>query len=86
MLCVDDLLKLDAFRQLTPKQLEWVCDRVEPIDLHQGEPLIHEGDADSTTGVFILAKGRMSITRMSDRVEMPIGQHSAPNFLEKSQF
>ncbi|KYC37182.1 histidine kinase [Scytonema hofmannii PCC 7110] len=81
MLCVDDLLKLDAFRQLPPKQLEWVCDRVEPIDLRQGETLIHEGDAtDSTTGVFILAKGRISITRVSDRVEMPIGQHSAPNF------
>ncbi|MUG94851.1 cyclic nucleotide-binding domain-containing protein [Scytonema sp. UIC 10036] len=80
MLCVDDLLKLDAFRQLPPKQLEWVCDRVEPIDLLQGETLIHEGDPNSTTGVFILAKGRMSITRVSDRVEMPIGQHNAPNF------
>ncbi|GAA6624229.1 ATP-binding protein [Scytonema sp. NUACC26] len=81
MLCVDDLLKLDAFRQLSPKQLEWVCDRVEPIDLRQGETLIQEGDlADSTTGVFILAKGRIGITRLSDGVEMPIGQHSAPNF------
>ncbi|KAB8316466.1 cyclic nucleotide-binding domain-containing protein [Tolypothrix campylonemoides VB511288] len=80
MLCVDDLLTLDAFRQLPQARLEWVCDRVKPIHLLQGEILLPEGDNRSTRGVFILAKGRMSITRLQDGVEMPIGQHDAPNF------
>lgn len=80
MLCVDDLLTLDAFRQLPQARLEWVCDRVKPIHLLQGEILFPEGDNRSTRGVFILAKGRMSITRLQDGVEMPIGQHDAPNF------
>ncbi|MBW4500433.1 MAG: cyclic nucleotide-binding domain-containing protein [Scytonema hyalinum WJT4-NPBG1] len=80
MLCVDDLVTLDAFRQLPQARLEWVCDRVKPIHLLQGEILFPEGDKRSTRGVFILAKGRMSITRLQDGVEMPIGQHDAPNY------
>ncbi|WP_414587819.1 ATP-binding protein [Scytonema sp. PCC 10023] len=80
MLCVDDLLTLDAFRQLPQARLAWVCDRVKPIHLLQGEILLPEGDKRSTKGVFILAKGRMSITRLQDGVEMPIGQHDAPNY------
>jgi signal transduction histidine kinase len=80
MLCVDDLLKLNAFQQLSQERLEWVCDRVQPTHLSQGEILVHEGDAKSTSNVFILVAGKMAITRMSEGIEMPIGQHDAPNF------
>ncbi|MEC4818365.1 MAG: ATP-binding protein [Scytonema sp. PMC 1069.18] len=80
ILCVDDLLKLDAFQQLSQQRLEWVCDRVQPTHLSQGETLVHEGDAKSTNSVFILIAGKMGITRISEGIEMPIGQHDAPNF------
>ncbi|MGF1497033.1 MAG: ATP-binding protein [Elainellaceae cyanobacterium] len=78
MLCVDELLTLEPFQQLPKERLEWACDRANELDLPPGTPLTEEGSAPN--GFFILIKGRVSITRLSEGVEMPIGHHEAPAF------
>lgn len=83
MLCVNDLLALELFQKLPRARLEWVCDRAEEIELANGEILVREGDPGR--GFFILSSGRMSITRLSEGVEMPIGQHEAPTFFGEVQ-
>lgn len=83
MLCSQELLKLELFQSLSQERLDWVCDRAEAIDLNQGEILVREGDA--ALGFFILTEGRIGITRQSDGVEMPIGQHEAPAFFGEVQ-
>jgi signal transduction histidine kinase len=60
-----------------------VCDRAEEIELANGEILVREGDIGR--GFFILSSGRISITRLSEGVEMPIGQHEAPTFFGEVQ-
>jgi signal transduction histidine kinase len=83
VLCVNDLLALELFQKLPRARLEWVCDRAEEIELANGEILVREGDPGR--GFFILSSGRMSITRLSEGVEMPIGQHEAPTFFGEVQ-
>ncbi|MBW4620500.1 MAG: cyclic nucleotide-binding domain-containing protein [Cyanosarcina radialis HA8281-LM2] len=83
MLCVNDLLELELFQKLPRARLEWVCDRAEEIELANSEILVREGDLGR--GFFILSSGRMSITRLSEGVEMPIGQHEAPTFFGEVQ-
>lgn len=78
MLCTDDLLKLELFQQLPPERLEWVCDRAQEIKLTSGEILIKEGDA--ARGFFVLLSGRIGFTRLTEGIEMPIGQSEAPAF------
>ncbi|NEQ95671.1 MAG: cyclic nucleotide-binding domain-containing protein [Cyanothece sp. SIO2G6] len=78
MLCVDDLLVLEPFQQLPQAQLEWVCDRANKLTPLPGTLLLEEGG--HPQGFFILLKGRVSITRLSEGTEMPIGQHEAPAF------
>ncbi|MBE9098752.1 ATP-binding protein [Vacuolonema iberomarrocanum] len=78
MLCIDEILTLEPFQQLPKEQLEWACDRAKELTLPAGTQLIEEGS--DPNGFFILLKGRVSITRRSDGVEMPIGQHDAPAF------
>ncbi|MEH2373424.1 sensor histidine kinase [Nostoc sp.] len=58
--------------------MEWVCDRAQTVELGVGEVLTHEGDPGR--GLFILVKGKMNLTRRSEGVEIPIGQHEAPSF------
>ncbi len=83
MLCTKELLKLELFQALSTERLEWVCDRASAINLNKGEVLVREGDA--ALGFLILTEGRIGITRQSDGVEMPIGQHEAPAFFGETQ-
>ncbi|OUL17486.1 ATP-binding protein [Nostoc sp. 106C] len=78
MLCLEELLTLELFQALPRNRLDWICDRAQTIDLKTDEVLIHEGDP--PRGFFILLCGRMGLTRRSDGLEMPIGQHEAPGF------
>lgn len=78
-LCTEELQTLELFKILPESRLKWVCDRVSQVELSQGEILVSEGDADR--GLFILMAGKVGITRYSDGVEMPLGQHTAPEFV-----
>ena len=78
MLCVEDLSKLELFQHLPSKRLHWVCDRAEKVELAAGEVLVQEGS--SARGVFVLISGQISITRISEGLDIPIGQHKAPEF------
>lgn len=78
MLCPEELLKLELFRSLSEQRLEWICDHALEIHLTSGEILVKEGEL--SRGFFILVMGRIGITRMSESVEMPLGQHDAPGF------
>ncbi|MEH2092115.1 ATP-binding protein [Nostoc sp.] len=78
MLCIEELIDLDPFQQLPQERLQWVCDRAQIVELSAGEVLAHEGDP--ACRLFILVKGKINITRRSEGVEIPIGQHEAPSF------
>ncbi len=78
MLCVEDLAKLELFHHLPPAQLEWACDRAHKLELVAGEILVTEGT--TARSVFILISGQIGITRLSEGLDIPIGQHSAPEF------
>ena len=79
VLCTEELQTLELFKILPESRLEWVCDRVTQVKLSKGEILVSEGDAGR--GLFILMAGKVGITRYSDGVEMPLGQHTAPEFV-----
>ncbi len=83
MLCTQELLKLELFQVLSPERLEWVCDRAQAVELNKGEVLVREGEP--SLGFFILTEGRIGVTRQSDGMEMPIGQHEAPAFFGELQ-
>jgi signal transduction histidine kinase len=78
VLCVEDLLTLELFHSLPKQRLEWICDRAKEIRLTSGEILVKEGEP--SRGFFVLLSGSIGITRMSEGIEMPIGQHEAPGF------
>ena len=78
MLCVQELLSVELFQALPRDRLDWMCDRAKAIELGSGEVLAHEGDP--PRGFFILLCGRIGLTRHSDGIEIPIGQHEAPAF------
>ncbi|NJN01263.1 MAG: cyclic nucleotide-binding domain-containing protein [Leptolyngbyaceae cyanobacterium RM1_1_2] len=78
MQCIEDLLELDPFKHLPRERLQWMCDRAESVLLAAGETLVKEGDR--AENIYVLVCGYISITRLSDGVEMPIGQHEAPVF------
>ena len=78
MLCVENLSKLELFQHLPQARLHWMCDRAQKVELTAGEILIQEGAA--ARGVFILISGQISITRISEGIDIPIGQHKAPEF------
>ena len=83
MLCSEELLKIELFQKLSSDRLKWICDRSTKIDLARGNILVKEGDLHR--GFFILTTGSVSITRFSEGVEMPIGQHHAPSFFGEIQ-
>ena len=83
MLCNQELLKLELFQKLESDRLEWICDRATKINLLKREILVKEGDIHR--GFFILTSGTIGITRFSEGVEMPIGQHNAPSFFGEIQ-
>jgi signal transduction histidine kinase len=78
MLCVEDLSQLELFQYLPSERLQWVCDRVHKIDLTAGETLVQEGD--TARGVFILISGQIGATRLSEGLDIPLGQHQAPAY------
>ena len=83
MLCSQELLKLELFQKLASDRRDWICERAMEIDLARGEILVKEGDIHR--GFFIMTSGSVSITRFSEGVEMPIGQHQAPSFFGEIQ-
>ena len=83
MLCSEDLLKLELFQKLSSDRLEWICDRALEIRLARGDILVKEGDPHR--GFFILTSGSVSITRFSEGMEMPIGQHHTSSFFGEMQ-
>ena len=83
MLCTQELLKLELFQKLSADRLEWVCDRANEFELPKGKILVKEGDVHR--GFLILTSGTIGITRFSEGVEMPIGQHAAPSFFGEIQ-
>lgn len=83
MLCSEELLKIELFQKLSGDRLKWICDRSTKIDLARGDILVKEGEPHR--GFFILTTGSVSITRFSEGVEMPIGQHHAPSFFGEIQ-
>jgi signal transduction histidine kinase len=78
MLCIKDISKLETFQHLPAEKLAWICDRTQKVELVAGEILIKEGDPPRS--VFVLIEGEISITRLSEGIDIPIGQHKAPEF------
>lgn len=83
MLCVDELLTLELFQQLSQEQIYWICDRAREMELSSGEIFVKQGDP--ARGFYVMLSGRVSITRISEGIEMPIGQHQAPAFFGEVQ-
>ncbi len=83
VLCTNDLLKLELFQHLPKQRLEWVCDHAQAVNLANGDILVREGEAG--LGFFILSEGRIGLTRSSEGVEIPVGQHEAPAFFGEIQ-
>ena len=83
MLCTEELLKLELFQKLSEFRLQWICDRAQEIKIAKGEILVREGDFHR--GFFIQVSGTMGITRISNGIPMPVGQHRAPAFFGEIQ-
>ena len=83
MLCTEELLKLELFQKLSEFRLQWICDRAQEIKIAKGEILVREGDPHR--GFFIQVSGTMGITRISNGIPMPVGQHRAPAFFGEIQ-
>ena len=83
MLCRNELLALELFQYLPQERLEWVCDRAQAVELASGDILVREGD--TGRGFFILSAGSIGITRLSEGIEIPLGQHDAPSFFGEIQ-
>ena len=83
MLCLEELLDLELFQKLPKERLNWICERAQDIELVSGETLVRQGEA--PRGFFVLLAGRISITRLSEGLEMPVGQHEAPAFFGEIQ-
>ncbi|MEL6438288.1 MAG: ATP-binding protein [Cyanobacteria bacterium J06621_8] len=83
MLCVEELTELELFQKLPHERLEWICKHTSYIELAPGDILVQEGAAHK--GFLILMAGKIGITRYSEGVEMPIGQHDAPSFFGEIQ-
>ena len=83
MLCSKTLSQMKPFNQLPDSRLEWVCDRAEKTQLSPGEVLVKEGD--KPLGFFIQTQGQISVSRMSNGVDMPVGRHESPSFFGEIQ-
>lgn len=83
MLCPRALQQMEPFRTLPASRLDWICDRVEHLQLAPGEVLVQEGGA--PLGFFIQLSGQITVSRLSDGVDMPIGRHESPSFFGEIQ-
>ena len=43
MLCIEELLTLEAFQQLPKEQLDWACDRATEVKLPAGATVVKKG-------------------------------------------
>jgi len=78
MLCTEDLLQLELFQKLPATRLNWLCERIFQVKVSAGDTLVREGE--SPRGLLLLLEGQVNITRLSEGINMPIGQHQAPAF------
>ncbi len=83
MLCSQSLLQIQAFQTLPPERLDWICDRAEHLRLAPGEVLVREGDPPN--GFFIQLGGQITVSRLSNGVDMPVGRHESPSFFGEIQ-
>lgn len=83
MLCSESLSQIQPFQTLPPERLSWICDRAEHLQLTPGEVLVREGDPPK--GFFIQLSGQITVSRLSNGVEMPIGRHESPSFFGEIQ-
>ncbi|MEL6262551.1 MAG: ATP-binding protein [Cyanobacteria bacterium J06626_6] len=83
MLCVETLSQMKPFDVLPESRLQWICDRAEHIRLSAGEVLVKEGDV--SKGFFIQPNGRITVSRLSHGVDMPVGRHEAASFFGEIQ-
>lgn len=83
MLCIQDLLALELFQALPQARLQWVCDRAQAVTLEMGDTLVREGEVG--VGFFILSEGYIGLTRISEGLEVPVGQHQALAFFGEVQ-
>ncbi|MDJ0691735.1 MAG: ATP-binding protein [Xenococcaceae cyanobacterium MO_188.B32] len=79
MLCAEELLRLELFQHLPQTRIDWICDRACPLELSKGDTLVTEGDP--PRGFFVILAGSIGISRLSNGIAMPIGQHDAPAFV-----
>ncbi|ESA33990.1 histidine kinase [Leptolyngbya sp. Heron Island J] len=83
MLCAESLLQMEAFQSLPRARLDWICDRVEPMQLKAGDVLVKEGER--PLGFFIQLSGQITVSRQSNGVNMPVGRHLSPSFFGEIQ-
>ncbi len=78
MLCHQELLNLELFQTLSAERLNWVCQSASEIKLAAKEILVKQGEPGR--GFLILISGQVGMTRLTEGIDMPIGQHRAPSF------
>ena len=83
MLCSEELIKLELFEHLPNARLEWICARAAEIKLRKGDILVKEGDP--SQGFFIMLAGNINVTRMSEGLQIPVGQHHDLSFFGEIQ-
>ena len=83
MLCAEELLRLELFQHLPKTRIDWICDRATPIELTKGDILVKEGDP--PRGFLVILAGSLGISRLSNGIDMPVGQHDAPAFVGEIQ-
>ena len=83
MLCSQSLLQMKPFQALPSERLDWICDRVEHIQLIPGEVLVREGDPPK--GFFIQLSGQITVSHRSNGVDIPVGRHESPSFFGEVQ-
>lgn len=83
MLCSESLLQIEPFEKLSFERLEWICDHAEHIHLTPGEVLVKEGDI--SQGFFIQPNGQITVSRLSNGIDMPVGRHEASSFFGEIQ-
>ncbi|MGB3535958.1 MAG: ATP-binding protein [Microcoleaceae cyanobacterium] len=83
MLCPPALTQIEPFHLLPAERLEWICDRSEYIQLKPGEVLVREGEP--VKGFFMQLNGSITVTRLSNGVDIPIGRHQGYAFFGEIQ-
>jgi signal transduction histidine kinase len=83
MLCTESLLQIPEFQTLPADRLQWICDRVTPIQLAPGEILLREGDP--SLGFFIQVSGQITVSRRSQGIDIPVGRHESPAYFGEIQ-